>query len=446
MKKQTRITLIALITILILVVLGSTIYFYVQKYAYAEFDDLTSDYIVNFNQMSKYVNYSYSGSENVYLQMGVDNYLPTTLTSSHKYFYKFYIPKSNNVMVFEIYKNVYERIMSSNDNTSGYGIFTNADNISAMRCYVNNAGAFSFTLYLTLIDVTEMFGSGNEPDLTQCMSYFTSEYYSYNAGTPMPFSVTYLDGYINGVNDTMGTFSYKLVTESIQSSMQAVNYNNYYGEITAYQNYVRITGTSDKVTAGYMPLLATIETGTHFKITGGFSHNDGHASLPITIAYLGSNGVMIEIQTKRVTGGGNTPMAFEFDAPSNINGFYVLFNDDIDSPSIFIYKFECEILIKDVYALVETAYQNGYGKAKNDYLPGNEGYNEIFNAGKQYAITHNQNNAWGSAWDFIESAFTGIGSIFTIQLLPGVPLSVFILVPLMISLIFFIVKLVKGGG
>lgn len=433
MKKQTRITLIALITILMLVVLGSTIYFYVQKYAYADFEDLTSDYVVNFNQLiaNNEINYNVSSSGDNF------KYISNTFTLNHKYYIKVYNNRNGNL---HFYINDIDNNITANSWYSDVVTLTN----SSLSFYGYNGIDYK---YLNVIDLTIMFGGdGNEPSLEQCQSYFISDYYAYNEGTPMPFSVTYLDGYTNGVNDTLGVFSYKLVTESIQSSMQAVNYNNYFGQITAYQNYVRITGLNGMVTAGYMPLLATIETGTHFKITGGFSHNDGHASLPITIAYLASNGVMVEIQTKNITGGANTPMSFEFDAPANINGFYILFNDDISEPSIFIYKFECEILIKDVYALVQTAYQNGYGKAQNDYLPGNTGYNEIFNAGKQYAITHNQNNAWGSAWDFIESAFTGIGSIFTIQLLPGVPLSIFILVPLMVSLIFFIVKLVKGGG
>lgn len=57
--------------------------------------------------------------------------------------------------------------------------------------YMSNAGKrYDETFYPQLIDLTQMFGAGNEPTLEQCREIFASESYPYNAGTLMSADVT----------------------------------------------------------------------------------------------------------------------------------------------------------------------------------------------------------------------------------------------------------------
>lgn len=57
--------------------------------------------------------------------------------------------------------------------------------------YMSNAGKrYDETFYPQLIDLTQMFGAGNEPTLEQCREIFASESYPYNAGTLTSADVT----------------------------------------------------------------------------------------------------------------------------------------------------------------------------------------------------------------------------------------------------------------
>lgn len=50
-----------------------------------------------------------------------------------------------------------------------------------------------------MIDLTNMFGYGNEPTLEECLDLFPSSYYDYTLGTPT--SINYLDGYNVGMHE-----------------------------------------------------------------------------------------------------------------------------------------------------------------------------------------------------------------------------------------------------
>lgn len=63
--------------------------------------------------------------------------------------------------------------------------------IVAIFSYASNAGKrYNETFYPLLIDLTQMFGAGNEPTLEQCREIFANESYPYNAGTLTSADVT----------------------------------------------------------------------------------------------------------------------------------------------------------------------------------------------------------------------------------------------------------------
>lgn len=464
MKKATRITLICLISVIMILMVGVTIFAYVQKYstANAEFNDLTADYVVNFNQLwnpstlrSNYSSITFTNNNGLIKMSGQNtnswgnSTLPlsdTTISieNGHKYFvrYKFVTMDSNNKRLGLVSGST----MLLDISTTYIGIYTADSNYSAKLIYGVDANtSYNNEFYIILTDLTLMFGSGNEPNLTQAQTFFTSDYYPYNTGTPMPFSTTYLDGYINGVNDIQASFKYQLTNSAVVVAMQAYNGNGFYSEIAKLDNYVRLDGNASNKVGCYMPLNVVITANTKFIFAGWFSHNQGNTRIPFNVGVLSPTGELQTLQTQSLVGVGNTPLKFEFVAPYDISGFIIWVDGD-DSTTFMCTNMEIQALILDLPTLIRLNYEKGYNEASTYYLPNNDGYNEIFNAGVQYSLQHNQNNAWGGAWDFIESAFTGIGTIFSVQLVPGVPLSLFILVPLMITLIFFIVKLVKGGG
>ena len=55
---------------------------------------------------------------------------------------------------------------------------------------VESGTVISETVYPQLVDLTQMFGAGNEPTLEQCREIFSSESYPYNAGTLTSADVT----------------------------------------------------------------------------------------------------------------------------------------------------------------------------------------------------------------------------------------------------------------
>lgn len=77
---------------------------------------------------------------------------------------------------------------------NAYNITTNNDGqigtmVLAIRD-IESGTVISETVYPQLVDLTQMFGAGNEPTLEQCREIFASESYPYNAGTLTSADVT----------------------------------------------------------------------------------------------------------------------------------------------------------------------------------------------------------------------------------------------------------------
>lgn len=430
-----------------MIAIGAASIYFAASSVFAEgLDDITSDTIVNFNQIinpANNVNTSYYTYNNgTYNFNVITNWIninePISILSNHKY--------------YACFNSDTENIRISLTNNIDYGILNsllpvktiiepNVSKDNMVLMFNGNNQSFKSTGYI--IDLTQMFGEtvANTITIEQCENYFTADYYPYNTGTPIPFSVDYMNGYINGVNDTLNNFQYILNNDTVQVSMQDVNFGNYYGEVTKYSNYVRADGISDKYTCCYLPFISPIPQGAHFKVRGQFTHNDGNASVPIVIAYL-QDGQLFELARQRVTGGYANAYTYEFDSPANINGFYFYLDDD-SGAAITIYNTTVEVLNVDYAAILYSAAENAKAQVEKNYLPRNPGYEAIFAAG--YQKGQQDGNAALTSMDYIQSAFISLGEILAIQVFPNVPLGTFFLLPLMASLIFFIVKVSKGG-
>ncbi len=100
----------------------------------------------------------------------------------------------------------------------------------------------------------------------------------------------------------------------------------------------------------------------------------------------------------------------------------------------------------------DIGYKNGYNTGEldgyqNGFDVGNDsGYKIGFQQGKQEGIASKGENVWSNANEFIKNIFIGIFDILSIELLPNISLGTFVVIPLIFSVLFFIVKVAKGGG
>lgn len=84
-------------------------------------------------------------------------------------------------------------------------------------------------------------------------------------------------------------------------------------------------------------------------------------------------------------------------------------------------------------------FDKGYG-AGQDY-----GYDYGYEEGKKEGIALKGENVWSNSNEFIKNIFVSIFDILSIEILPNVSLGTFVVIPLIFSVLFFIVKVAKGG-
>lgn len=118
--------------------------------------------------------------------------------------------------------------------------------------YVSNAGKrYDETFYPQLIDLTQMFGAGNEPTLEQCREIFSSESYPYNAGT-----LTSADVAAVQVGDKVISLPNKINLKSAGSVYDSLEFYEQDGKY--YQKHTQRVGVVD---------LGTLPTGKWFNGT-----------------------------------------------------------------------------------------------------------------------------------------------------------------------------------
>lgn len=463
MNKGVRITLICIISLLILLVIGGTIFGYVQKYAYADYNtDIigNSEAIVNFNQ---YILDNYTHDHTMVNSVSTTISSLTANANDIFYVYLDYTLTSGAFIVnFHYTDGTIDTFAGNYLGNPNSRLFTITKNIDGIYYYSNSANNKINKFYV--INLTLMFGSQNTPNLEECKKLFVSDYYPYNTGTPM-YNDT-LQAYTNGVNAYLSTTELTMNTGDFVGSCYAVNlnseyvgYGNYTDEtasinwsvLTKGDNYVQLSqAPGDAISTICLPFYATLKAGTQITITGYIYDGAYHQVHNIGVGYWIANN-MVEIGN--MTGYSGSPVRYKkniltYTLPVDIDRIYIYCG--LDGQTVNLQNFSVSYYLTDIEALKSASSKYGYEQAKSYYETyygvDGDGYKEIYNIGKQYGLQHNDTNAWGNAWEFIQSAFTGIGSIFSIELLPNVPLSVFVLVPLMVGLIFFIIKVVKGGG
>jgi hypothetical protein len=91
----------------------------------------------------------------------------------------------------------------------------------------------------------------------------------------------------------------------------------------------------------------------------------------------------------------------------------------------------------------DTGYDTGYFDGDSQgYLDGFEfGYESGFEDG-----FNELNNTASGLFQILGSAFTAVGSIFNIMILPGITIGMLVFVPIIFALLLFIIKILRGGS
>lgn len=426
------------------------IWAFVNKFstpAYADYLDIyeNENAIVNFNQQINFNSmnssnnsggYSYNRTENNFVVSGTStatqwintNVVNFNITAGHTYY--FYINSTTDKIWLSsvsgsttIQNDYLSNIKSFNSNYSNCIIY--------IKCYSGTYTNEEIKFYC--IDLTLMFGEGNEPNLAQAQELFKSNYYYYNTGIPM--SIYGIDYYNAAYQDIMKSYKYNLDINALGINTFAYRLNNhtadfyYSNESGGYWGMINCIG---------IPLFTTLNSGAKFTISTMFVlPNVPDQYYSVCFAYLDDKNNMIELYRNVVTP--NETAGYEFLLNTDIDTIYMYFRITDSAAIVYdtsfnIWNLNVSATQLDINSMVINANQSGQ----------TIGYRAGYQAGYQAGLA-NTNGTLGTM-EYVSAAFTGIGEILQIELLPNVPFSLFILLPLMFGLISFVIKLTKGGG
>ena len=476
MKKETKETIkknLPLIILEIILIINIIVNIFIGvklesiKKVNAEETETTQNQIVNFNQLSNW----YSLSNEYYNFTSYNtNYYSVTLTNQNIFWALIRINAENNPI--NINHKVYIKFISlENYGATIKNVTTNADyNIDVNTSIILTGGTdyrFSINYFnsnqsgtahvnIMLIDLTLMYGE-NTPTLEECEQIFKSEYYNYTTGTTINVNslTEYANGYINGYNDAWENKNVEIQQASI--GINAFTFDNgivYKGEkhYDSTWNVYYFNGVLG------IPLLNTISAGTTLTFDFTFLVPDWSGeSLSykqdyyMAVGYVDSDNNLITIQKINYDNIEGNYVTYKGSVvyPVETNTIYIWVTTDFDltntlTTQYYAFGSTIEYITDNVSGAIQSALLRGYENGISEYLPGTEKYNEIYNLGYYNGSSGGQ--IFNDSWDFIKLSFNGIGEILGLQLIPGLPIGLFVALPLLVGLLFFIVKIAKGSG
>lgn len=426
MKKSTRIILIILCSILIALSVAGVIWSFVNKFtqeAHAEeIEENTQTTFVNFNQ---YI-------QNSYINYTTNSYYANTLPVG---IYYMSINSNVNTRILFVYSGGSYYAKSINEGKNDF-LFTFNNQINAIQF----DNAITYTNF-NAINLTQMYGSetANTITLAQCQQLFRADYYPYNEGTTIDLSG--FEQYNAGAMSVRESMTINTTSANVADNLDNVVINSSYGSVSKalIQGYM-VWGAGDYANCVALFNLETnFNEGDYFEfefytITGADSANglpNINTFYDLQIIAVNSSGNIVPLATVKAQNNPNATTKATFYLPFSTNKLY------ITTPHKYIIgynNFKINITTTNLTALSLYSYKDGFREGRSS------GYTSGYNAGIA------QQNATLGTMEYIGAAFNGIGSILQIELLPNVPLSLFILLPLMFGLITFVVKLSKGGS
>ena len=470
LKKHKDIIIAASIAIILfLTALWCTVIFPFSQIAHADYEtDIIQNQnaIINFNQLiAPSYNTPFTFSNGIITGTVIANTTYSIanigrLSGGHLYYLNF--DSGEGFTSIQITNNMNYSLTSNISNVSDRytNIFTCSHNTNYLQYdfYLSTLTAeTNFNIRIYFIDLTQMFGEGNEPNIEQANKLFVADYYSYTAGTPVSFNTT--DAYVNGMNAFIQSTKFTINTYDFINSAYGVTLTNEYaGVIEKDYNagYLTLmpapTDTSSQTPTCCIPFRMALPQGTQVTISGKCYSSVYSGASPVYVGFWDGS-QMYEVQEQFRVGSGSGGQGYRFiettvtvTLPFEASQMYIYYG--YDSGTMYLKDFSVGYYVTDLDILKAASYQGGYDDAetyyKNYYSYGWSGYQDIFNAGVR--STQENGAVFQDTWSFVGTAFSGIGNMLSVELFPNVPLGVFVAFPLLLGLIFFIVKLTKGGS
>ena len=406
----------------------------------ADYSDIINDpnSIVNFNQyiLNDKINGTYTVGQNYSNNLPVGQYYINIDSSD----------TADILLVFS--GGGYYRIQVRNGGYSN--ILTISNEIFAIQ-FDNNITYTNFNA----INLSQMFGENNTPNLEQVHNLFVADYYPYNTGTSM--SISGVNSYQQGYNDALDNFSIVESSASIVDSIFNVNAESFsktFSQVTQAFTTHFFNGVIG-IPLGFTLVpndLVTID----FKSINIMSSNQYH----FEIGYY-SNGMFVPIDSYNVD---------DFTYQYSI-GYYgvVSFNVPVEMNTIFIQAkditglenhnsmslmlFTITARTTNAYSGLKVSWDQGYNYAKDyytkqleSYYYGGSNYNRIYQLG--YTQGQNDENPYtfGSLMtSVVEAPLQAVLSIFNFDFL-GYNFRNVITLILTVCIILAIIRLFIGMG
>lgn len=424
-------------------------------------EELTNNSVLNFNQIANYYTlnndyysftassvggYSYNISlKNQSVWWARFNVTSSVLDISHKY----YISQSNDKnLLINYYNNSTSTPELIGSLSSGNSVIVSSVNDLGISFDTSNASVFPLNFNLMLIDLTQTFGAGNEPtNVHEFKSYFNNDYYPYTSSTLISLST--LDAYTNGVNDTLSNLTYSFT--AVDSYNRITNANVKINNISYDSTLNKTTLGADFVSLGvpgstqngvlYFPFSTTLNAGDTISLTGYYGYAVfGSGSYSVDIVIVNGDSYSI-IDTSTKTGSTINDLKYidnlKFTLPYSCSGIYFI----CEGAGVYVSNFTISLQVFNFQSLINDAYKSGQDSVDTAAIE-----SEAYQKGKQDGIALKGDNVWSNANEFIKNIFVGIFDILSIEFLPNVSLGTFVVIPLIFSVLFFIVKVSKGGG
>lgn len=331
---------------------------------------------------------------------------------------------------------------------SSDSIYYNNNNYNQVTFQINTQGIVNGNYNFMIVDLTQCFGVGNEPSsVEEFKSYFSNDYYPYTLSTLI--SLNTLDAYTNGVNDTLSNLSYSFT--AVDSYNRITNANVKINNITYDSTLNKTTLGNDFVSLGvpgstqngvlYFPFSTTLNSGDTISLSGYYGYlifGSGNYSVDIVVVN-GDSFAKIDTSTK--TGSTINELKYinnlNYTLPFSCSGIYFI----CQGAGVCVSNFTISVQVLNFQSLINDAYKSGQKSVDIKSIEA-----EAYEKGKQFGISLKGENVWSNANEFIKNIFVGIFDILSIEFLPNVTLGTFVLIPLIFSVLFFIVKVSKGGG
>ena len=370
--------------------------------AVAEYSDIDSNAVVTFNQQVKNGNFatsdgwqSYNSSSftisNFEVSINAKQFGGISQSGLRFYTHKYYLSvdsygsSDSDTLTINISRNPEVTF----DLTTSYQTYDTVLNITYFW------GSYGEALYIVttidsvvylrnfyIIDLTLMYGAGNEPTLDQCRNIFTSEYYGYTSNMTMPLNG--VNSYSQGYNAAVSQFNYIVDFSQISQYGYGLEFN---GWRPAFK-YDYDTPDSFSF-SGYvsLPLGQTVPRDT--LMTGSFKAVDVDSDFTLSLGLIYNNQFVPIVNFGQLNDDPDNPTTytFSFSLPYDTNNI-VLFASASAGPSVqdyygvFVEDFVLSYRYFNPLFSSSDAYNDGFVNGVNSGKV--DGYNRGYAAGIKY--------------------------------------------------------------